>query len=168
MSQVAPAPTTPVTASVPAAQRKPASLAEIEAIYPYVYPLRVNWSDMDALGHVNNVIYFRYLEATRISMMEVMDIFPKLFDQGSALVIADSRCRYKAPVVYPDTLQIGMSAEIMGEDRVMFYYSLFSMAQQRVVATAETLQVCVDPKTGRKKAMPDWFCDVLKTMGERS
>lgn len=147
------------------AQQKPASLPELQALYPYVCPVRVNWSDMDALGHVNNVVYFRYLETTRISMMETMGAFPKLFQQGTGLVVADSRCRYKAPVVYPDILHIGLSAEIMGEDRVMFHYGLFSSAQQRIVATAETLQVCIDAD-GRKTPMPDWFRDTLLSLGQ--
>ncbi len=144
--------------------RGPASLAELQAVYPYLHPLKVNWGDMDALGHVNNVMYFQYLENARIGLMEALEIFPRLFEAGVGMVIADARCRYKAPVVYPDTLQIGMRVEITGEDRIVFHYALFSTAQQRVAAEAETVTVCISPQTGRRTPMPDWFREQLLSL----
>ncbi|WP_082968585.1 acyl-CoA thioesterase [Perlucidibaca aquatica] len=142
----------------------PTSLTALAAAYAYIAPTKVHWGDMDALGHVNNVVYFKYLENTRLTMMESMGIFPRLFEEGTGLVIADAHCRYKAPVVYPDTLHIGVRAELIGEDRVRFHYALFSESLQRVAAEAETIQVCVSPQTGRKTAMPEWFRESLSRL----
>jgi len=143
--------------------RGPASLAELGDSHAFVYPLKIHWGDMDALGHVNNVMYFQYLENTRIGVMEALGIFPRLFQEGVGMVIADAYCRYKAPVVYPDTLHIGVRAEIDERERIVFHYTLFSEAQQRVAAEARTLTVCVSPQTGRPVAMPDWFrAELLK------
>ena len=143
------------------ATRGPTSLAELEREYAYIAPTKVHWGDMDALGHVNNVVYFKYLENTRLTMMEALGIFPRLFEEGTGLVIADARCRYKAPVIYPDTLSIAVRVELIGDDRMRFHYALFSESLQRVAAKAETIQVCVNPKTGRKVAMPEWFRESL-------
>lgn len=153
-----------MSAATPALTRGPASLDELKASYPFIYPLKVHWGDMDALGHVNNVMYFQYLENARIGLMEELAIFPRLFEAGVGMVIADARCRYKAPVVYPDTVQIGMRVEITAEDRILFHYALFSTALQRVAAEAETVTVCVSPQTGRRTPMPDWFREQLLTM----
>jgi acyl-CoA thioester hydrolase len=142
--------------------RGPASLDELRAVYPFLYPLKVSWGDMDALRHVNNVVYFQYLEDARIGVMESLEIFPRLFHEGTGMVVADARCRYRAPVIYPDTLQIGIRAEITGSDRFLLHYALFSVTQQRVAAEAETLTVCIDPDTGRKTDMPDWFRERLQ------
>jgi acyl-CoA thioester hydrolase len=142
----------------------PTSLTELAAVYAYIAPTKVHWGDMDALGHVNNVVYFKYLENTRLTMMESLGIFPRLFEEGTGLVIADAHCRYKAPVVYPDTLHIGVRAELMGDDRVRFHYALFSESLQRVAAEADTVQVCVSPQTGRKTAMPAWFRESLSRL----
>ena len=142
----------------------PTSLTELVATYAYIAPTKVHWGDMDALGHVNNVVYFKYLENTRLTMMESLGIFPRLFEEGTGLVIADAHCRYKAPVVYPDTLHIGVRAELIGDDRVRFHYALFSESLQRVAAEAETIQVCVSPQTGRKTAMPEWFRESLSRL----
>ena len=151
--------------SAPAvATRGPTSLAELEREYAYNAPTKVHWGDMDALGHVNNVVYFKYLENTRLTMMEALGIFPRLFEEGTGLVIADARCRYKAPVIYPDTLHIGVRVGLIGDDRMRFHYALFSESLQRVAAEAETIQVCVNPQTGRKTAMPAWFRESLSRL----
>ena len=142
----------------------PTSLTALAAAYAYIARTKVHWGDMDALGHVNNVVYFKYLENTRLTMMESLGIFPRLFEEGTGLVIADAHCRYKAPVVYPDTLHIGVRAELMGDDRVRFHYALFSESLQRVAAEANTVQVCVSPQTGRKTAMPAWFRESLSRL----
>ncbi len=40
------------------------------ADYPIVFEQRVAWGDMDAFGHVNNVIYYRYIESARLYYLE--------------------------------------------------------------------------------------------------
>lgn len=144
--------------------RRYASLDELRAARPHVQSLKVQWGDMDALGHVNNVTYFQYLENARIALLEDIGASPRLFNEGFGIVVADAACRYKAPVLYPDTLYIGIGAELVGEDRMRLHYDLFSTALQRVVAEAETLMVTVDAQTGRKMPMPDWFRAALQTL----
>lgn len=144
--------------------RRYASLDELRAARPHVQPVKVHWGDMDALGHVNNVVYFQYLENARISLMEDLGIFPRLFNEGGGLVVADSRCRYKAPVVYPDTLHVGIGVEILGEDRLVVHYDLFSESMARNAAEAEVVLVSVDAKTGRKMPMPEWFLAAMRKM----
>lgn len=139
------------------ATRGPDSPEALRAAVSWVVEVKVQWGDMDALGHVNNVVYFKYLENVRLGLMETLGIFPRLFEEGSGLVVADAHCRFKAPVVYPDTLLVGVTAEVLNESRIRFDYQLFSTAQNRVAAVADTLQVCVSPETGRPMAMPDWF-----------
>ena len=38
----------------------------------HVERLRILWGDMDALGHVNNTMYFRYMEQARIGLFELL------------------------------------------------------------------------------------------------
>ncbi|WP_327230360.1 thioesterase family protein [Streptomyces murinus] len=61
--------------------------------HTYACPLR--WSDMDAYGHVNNVIFMRYLEEARINFLFRPD---KDFQQGS--VVARHEIDYKRQLVH--------------------------------------------------------------------
>jgi acyl-CoA thioester hydrolase len=51
---------------------------ELPELKKQVYETRfpVRWGDMDAMGHVNNAQYFRYLETARIDWMRGMGLNP--------------------------------------------------------------------------------------------
>jgi len=42
----------------------------VERKLVHVESIPVRWGDMDAMGHVNNTVYFRFMEQTRISWFE--------------------------------------------------------------------------------------------------
>ncbi|MBP8100130.1 MAG: acyl-CoA thioesterase [Acinetobacter sp.] len=72
--------------------------------YPVIYNQNVAWGDMDAFGHVNNTVYYRYIESARICYFDQLNIF----EQDVYTVVASSQCKYLSPVVYPDQLKIGV------------------------------------------------------------
>ncbi|AXY61861.1 thioesterase family protein [Acinetobacter chinensis] len=119
--------------------------------YPVVYEQKVAWGDMDAFGHVNNVMYYRYIESARIAYFDELNIF----QENVNTVVASSQCRYLQPVFYPDTLKIGTRIEEMRNSAVRMVYVLWSEAQQAVVATGDAVVVCVDRENGRKTAIPE-------------
>jgi acyl-CoA thioester hydrolase len=47
-------------------------MSEYSRVFEMSMPIR--WGDMDAFGHVNNTVYFRYMEQARISWFEQLGI----------------------------------------------------------------------------------------------
>lgn len=119
--------------------------------FPMVYQQPVIWGDMDALGHVNNVIYYRYIESARIAYFQSLD----LFSYGVMLVISQSSCRYLSSVIYPDTLYIGTQMEEIRQSAMRMSYVLYSEQQNKIVATGEAVMVCLDPNTQQKVSIPE-------------
>ena len=70
--------------------------------YPLVYTQHVAWGDMDAFGHVNNVMYYRYVESARLAYIEHTGIL----SADVLTVVASNQCKYLKPVFYPDQLKI--------------------------------------------------------------
>lgn len=66
-------------------------------VHTMVIPIR--WGDMDAMGHVNNTIYFRYLETLRIDWMETLRCVPTPNDEGP--VIVNAFCNFYKQLVFP-------------------------------------------------------------------
>jgi acyl-CoA thioester hydrolase len=116
--------------------------------FPIVYEQKVAWGDMDAFGHVNNVMYYRYIESARIEYFDRLNVF----DQDVLTVVASSQCKYLKPVFYPDVLHIGARVEEMRNSAIRMHYVLFSQQQQQIVADAEAVIVFVD-KVAMKKAL---------------
>jgi acyl-CoA thioester hydrolase len=65
--------------------------------YEMVIPIR--WGDMDAMGHVNNTIYFRYLEIIRIEWMHA--IGGAADPRGEGFVIVNAFCNFIRQLEYP-------------------------------------------------------------------
>ena len=68
----------------------------------YEHRMAIRWGDMDAMGHVNNTVYFRYLEQLRISWFEAMGFAPDPTGQGP--VIVNASCSFIRELVYPGEL----------------------------------------------------------------
>ena len=122
--------------------------------YPVVYEQSVAWGDMDAFGHVNNVMYYRYIESARIRYMDELSIF----QQDIYTVVASNQCKYIRPVFYPDQLKIGVRVEEVRNSAFRMSYLLWSETQQTVVALAEAVIVCVNKDSMLKTEIPEIIC----------
>ena len=64
--------------------------------------IQIRWGDMDAMGHVNNTVYFRYLEMARVEWLESLGGAPSPDGQGP--VIVNAFCNFYRQVTYPGEL----------------------------------------------------------------
>lgn len=64
--------------------------------------IQIRWGDMDAMGHVNNTVYFRYLEMARVEWLESLGGSPSPDGQGP--VIVNAFCNFYRQVTYPGEL----------------------------------------------------------------
>ena len=66
-------------------------------VHEMIIPIR--WGDMDAMGHVNNSVYFRYLETIRINYFEKFGCVPD--PQGTGPVILNAFCSFYKQLEFP-------------------------------------------------------------------
>ncbi|MBV7317228.1 thioesterase family protein [Shewanella sp. NIFS-20-20] len=132
------------------------------ARYPIHTQITVAWGEMDALKHVNNVVYFRYFETARIDYLIQTELMSLLQSGNIGPVISENQARYKRPVTFPDTLTIGTHISDIQADRFMMHYTAFSQAQQAVTTTGSAQVVMFDFSTGKKAELPDAVIAVLQ------
>lgn len=119
--------------------------------YPVKFEQKVAWGDMDAFGHVNNVIYYRYMESARIHYFDRLNIL----NSGVGTVVASSECKYIKPVFFPDQLDIFCGVEEVRNSAFRMRYVLFSQSQQQIVAEGQAVIVCVDQLKMTKVLIPN-------------
>ena len=125
------------------------------ADYPVVVKVPVAWGEMDAFGHLNHTIYFRYMETARISYFEKLD-FPDFLERNPVgPILGAISCRFRAPLAYPDRVSVGVKVSQIEKDRFMMSYSIFSHKSWRLVAEGESTIVCYDYRQNRKAPVPD-------------
>jgi acyl-CoA thioester hydrolase len=122
-------------------------LAHIERI-----PIR--WGDMDAMGHVNNTVYFRYMEQARISW------FDRLVPEEDAwhatgIVIANASCNYRRAITYPGTVEVKLYVGTPGGASVPTTYELRVDADPEPYADGAAVVVFIDMQTQKSRRIPE-------------
>ncbi|MEM6785174.1 MAG: thioesterase family protein [Bacteroidota bacterium] len=120
----------------------------------YTARLPVRWGDQDAFGHVNNAVYFTYLEQARIEAMERLDLPWVTKTYGPVLVAA--ACEFKRPIKAPATVLVHVDAEPPGRTSLTNRYVLtLESDPDTVYATGTSTMVWIDRATERPVALPD-------------
>jgi acyl-CoA thioester hydrolase len=132
--------------------------------YPVTWTETLQWGDMDAFNHINNIYYFRYFENARIAYFKKLDIMHRLASDNMVIVVRDQDCRYKAPLKYPDTITVGISAVSIEPDRLTFKYDIISHQSKLITATGTSTMVIVSNSTGAKTNMPDDVAEEIRNL----
>lgn len=132
------------------------------AQHPLVTEIPVAWGEMDALQHVNNVVYFRYFETARIDFFNRLFPLDALYKSGVGPVISENQARYKRPVTFPDTLLVSVSISDIQSDRFTMHYQAFSKQQQAITTLGSSVAVMFNFKTGQKAELPAELLAILK------
>lgn len=131
--------------------------------FNFQIPIQIRFSDIDMLGHVNNAVYLTYIEYARVPYFE--KIFGELIDwKESGLILAKSEILYKKPIYLNDELIIGLRTSHVGDKSFKTEYGFFIKKESETVlaATAETVLVCMNYKSGSTFVMPESWRNAIK------
>lgn len=130
-------------------------LAHLWSGYPVLLEIPVAWGDMDAFQHVNNTVYFRWMESGRIAYFTRMDV-PGFRDlTGVGPILHSTQCRYRIPLTFPDTVTVASRVVSVEEDRMTMEQIVVSHQHAKVAATGSGVIVTFDYVQGRKAPVPD-------------
>lgn len=121
------------------------------AVFDIDIPIR--WGDMDALGHVNNTVYFRYFEQARISWFDAMGVPAVGADDGP--VIINTFCSFLEPLRYPGVVRVTLSIGEIGHSSLQTYCDVARADDSStLVATGGAKIVWIDVPSQRSMAIP--------------
>jgi acyl-CoA thioester hydrolase len=132
--------------------------------FPVSVDIAIAWGEMDAFQHVNNIVYFRYFETARIAYFRKIGYTRLMKETGVGPILADTRCRYRIPLTFPDTVRVGARISEVGEDRFLMNYRVFSLNHQKVAADGEGLVVSFDYRQQCKTPLPSLVKDRIHSL----
>jgi acyl-CoA thioester hydrolase len=110
---------------------------------------------MDALQHVNNVVYARWLETARMVYFERLGLMERVREEGVGPILARTVLDYRRPVTYPDTIRVDAAVSRVGGSSFTMAFLAWSEAQEAEVATGEQVIVHFDYRAGRASPIDD-------------
>ncbi|MDF3013755.1 MAG: thioesterase [Cellvibrio sp.] len=119
----------------------------------------VRWGDMDAYGHVNNTLYFRYFEEARFMWMLEKGVPLK---SDTHPVVVTIGCTFLRPIFHPETLRVDVYLSERGRSSFMVTYKLYTSSQPDTpAAEGYSKVVWVSSVDGKSVPLPDavrtWF-----------
>jgi acyl-CoA thioester hydrolase len=108
---------------------------------------------MDALGHVNNTLYFRYMEQARLEWLYALVAGDNPYDTESGPLIVNASCTFLEAITYPMTLEVVMLLGDPGRTGIGSFYEI--LAGGRRVAEGAARTVWVTSTDRRRTPLPD-------------
>ena len=111
--------------------------------------IRIDWSEMDLFGHVNNVAYFKYVQASRVNYCETVGINTYNPNIKQSFAVAASNCEFKQPLFYPEEICIISTVEWIKNTSFKLNHFVYN-SKKELVATANDIIVLFDYATNSK------------------
>jgi acyl-CoA thioester hydrolase len=123
--------------------------------------MAMRWGEMDALGHMNNVSYFRYFEQARISWFDDLRIEYQPGSEGP--ILGSISCRFLKPAVYPVEFEVTTYVGRPGRSSFSMWHELYRAGEPRErYADCEAGMVWIDIAEGRSRPLPEWVRKILQ------
>jgi len=122
--------------------------------FSFITQMNVEWGDMDALQHVNNVEYFKYFQKARIAYFEKNSSEDLFVESRISTILASTECKFIYPLKYPDTISIGARVDSIADQYFTMRYAVISHKNQKLVAIGGAKVVMFDYGKNMKASVP--------------
>ncbi|MCW2310384.1 acyl-CoA thioesterase [Rhodoferax antarcticus] len=127
-------------------------------VYQMLIPIR--WGDMDAMNHVNNTTYFRYLETARVDWLQSVAAMPTPVGEGP--VIVNAFCNFYKQLEYPGDVLIKMYTS----DPARTTFETWATMERAdrpgtICAAGGATTIWVDFPTQKAVTLPEWLRAVV-------
>jgi acyl-CoA thioester hydrolase len=125
--------------------------------------LTTRWSDNDAYGHLNNVVYYELFDsAVNAALIDagLLDV-----ERSPAVgLVVETGCRYFEPLAFPEAVEAGVRVERIGGSSVRYAIAIFRLGAAQAAAQGHFVHVYVDRATRRPVAVPAEVRGFLETL----
>jgi acyl-CoA thioester hydrolase len=125
-------------------------------VHSETFPVR--WGDLDAYGHVNNTVYFRFFEEARIRWFAAQALTTD--GQGDGPVIVTTSATFRQELTYPATIRVEVYTGRAGNSSLETRYQVVDVEDGTIYATGEAKVVWIDHDFGRPTPLPDQLREV--------
>lgn len=120
--------------------------------WPFLFPVQVRWGDMDALGHVNNAMYFRYLESARIAWYDAVGMATLQAKPTDGPGLVATNLSFRRQLKYPGGVVVEVRPGRIGERSFGLEFRVVDALDGTLCAEGGSTNVWVDYTA--EKALP--------------
>lgn len=119
----------------------------------YTLELRIDWSEMDLFAHVNNVAYFKYIQAARVNFWEQTGLQNYYTSHNIGPVVASTECKFLVPLFYPGQINIASSLIELKKTSFQLTHNIYN-SDGALAAVGQDVLVMFNYHTKTKSEIP--------------
>lgn len=131
--------------------------------YSLFFPMTTRWRDNDVYGHINNAYYYEFFD-TAVNQWLLKTEALDLPDGPVIGLVAETACKFRNAVSYPQQLEVGLTTLRVGKSSVIFGMGLFAEKSNEAAALCRFVHVYVDQESRRPTPIPAAMLEKLKLL----
>jgi acyl-CoA thioester hydrolase len=135
--------------------------------FPVSLNIRLDWSEQDVFGHINNVMYFKYLQASRVHYWDKLGLGQLGTTPVLGPLLAATHCDFRQPLYYPGNVEIRASIEFVKNTSFGIYHQIRT-EKGALAAEGHDVIVLFNFQLGHKMPIPDDIRKKIEEMEERT
>jgi acyl-CoA thioester hydrolase len=130
--------------------------------FRFHYDIRVRFADTDLQGIVFNGNYLTYYDVAWTEYFRELGFsYKDLIERGADTVLARTTLEFKSPGRFDDILEVHTRVSSIGNSSLIFDFEIYPAGADTLIGGANSLYVCVDPKTLKKIRVPEFLRDAI-------
>ncbi len=128
----------------------------VKSDFRFSHLLRVRFAETDMQGIVFNGNYMTYYDVAQVEYFRAVGLsYQTLIEMDADTVLAKMTLEFKSTASFDDLLEVHARVAKIGNSSITFNFEIYPQHQDRLINQAETIYVCVDPKTLKPVRVPD-------------
>ena len=135
--------------------------------YPVNLEIRIDWSELDLFGHVNNVMFFKYIQAARVRYWETIGLTQSFEQTNIGPILASTACRFRKPLHYPGIIHVCTCMDFIRNTSFGLRHIIVDETGD-IAAEGEDVVVVYDFTRREKMPFPDALRRAVEAVEKRS
>jgi len=128
--------------------------------------LRIDWSEIDAFGHINSLAIMKYVQTARVNYLEKIGMLPLNAETGIGPVLASTSCQFKKQLYYPGKVLVSSVVDHIKNTSFHMNHAVFNDAHE-LVAEAHDVLVIFNFSKNTKHPIPEVFRERIQAIENR-
>jgi acyl-CoA thioester hydrolase len=131
--------------------------------FPVSLKLRIDWSELDYFAHVNNVAYYKYIQASRINYWDAIGLTKYHLETNIGPMLASCKCDFKQPLFFPGNVNILSRVDYIKNTSFGICHRILN-ERGEIAAEAQDVLVMFDFNRNEKVIFPKAFKDKIEQL----
>jgi acyl-CoA thioester hydrolase len=126
--------------------------------------LRIDWSEIDLFGHVNNLSILKYVQAARVNYLEAIGLMPSISANHIGPTLVSATCQFRKMLFYPGNVTVYSKVDLIKNTSFRILHEIVD-DRNEIAAEAQDIIVLFDFGKNTKRVIPDEIKKKIAELG---